>query len=853
METIFATPNSLSQEFKLKVQEAAWLLLILSESMSTSAQTERYTLDEDEEEQIFVPEYEQFNSLYGAVSFSKSFISKICTHYRIPESTLAAFLIDVTLIIEEYNPDETELVDKPFVEIDGNLICLIPSNIAKSLCNYFKLVSTQLGEEQELSNAFFKWQESKLLDYSQEMKWVIADIHLPDSQVMERIVEKIFQIDANKLAYTCLIKTFDSSNETGSIAEMIYERITNVTAFLNEQNNGNTIVLTIILGGGFEDEMMIMWPKPSLNNHSLAFTFNDFEKIIFSGSLEPLSLWKFAKAHNKACMSADFSLGTSGVDLYGYYKENHGSLLPSDHTADHIVLMGSGTSFQRDVIEFRDEHGSTRIIDNKICEIPVKRTRKYAPIYKEQRKSADNNLLIETYSFPLWVMSYQAKSQQDYDQISLYIESVTFWMYRLTPNLGDKLNQLGKLPVEIVLTFDPKIISEFNPHVWENSGDFERELKFDVKHRILKIEIPFSLVGLLSANDNSGEQVIVKAVLKAFNVLLGRSKCELMSEDFIDGQIARVLSPPHAKMILYSNSGDNPLLDKSQLPSIRYVVDTEKELIADYLVEMLELTEPLPHALVTSEDKNKLCLKIVGTLLGKIIEKLKPYDGGKLLKWLVIMNERLTYQTEYNDLLLPHQLACYSDFPSEVKNMIRKDANIVPTSLAVRGLIELIVANPEFGAQSINLDDLDEMIALMDEVIHWANIADSIVLLGNDPEIGLLPSGRIGVNDLFNEQFVAPYNNSHAEAAVYQSTNPAYEKNDDGAILVNNEETDAAFLAEWGVRLTTLTAIYGSLTTLGLENEISFMSMKEDELFFDYQRILPNQLAIPNYGLHWNC
>lgn len=846
LEAIFTTPNELSNSFKLRVQQATYLLLIISESMAVQSGIKRYELDESEDEQIFIPEYDEFNNYSRAVKFEKKFIKEVCYKYKIPEDTINNFLVTSVQLPEEYDPYDSILINKPFVDLDENYICLIPATISKSLCDYIKQIGEDLNESPELSRAFHVWQESKILDYAEQMGWSQTALKLPNSPAEKKLIENVFQFDQNKLAYVCLIKgaSQEDNEPVGAKEDTIYERISNVTAFLNSKNEGNTRVLTLFISGGYEDQMMIAWPKPTVSNYNLVFSFSDFEKIMFSGELEPLLLWKFAKAHNQAVGVSEFSFGSSTLDMYGYYKDNGGSLLPPEQAPGYMVLMGAGTDFQRGIIKFRDEHGSIRIINEKLVEIPVRRARKYAPIYKEQRRSPHNNLLIESYQFPLWVLSDQAKSRTDFNQIAIYIEAAVFWLYRLTSSIAAHLNCLGTIPVEIRIELDRKIIDEKNPEVWANAGEFSGELDFIVEARNITVDIPFSIVTFFIQKNNSGEKILIKTLLKAFNIILRKAKCEQLTEDFINEVVETTLSPNKAKMILFANSGDNPLLDTSDLPSVRYLKDTDKELIADHLVEMLKLPNPFPESITDPVEQNKLCLKIVGTLLNKIQEKLKYFDAGAILKWMMLVNERLTYQAEYNSLLLPHKIACFSNFPSEVDDVKKKDSDIVPTAVAVRGIIELIVADPIHGTQPINLDDMDEIIALMSEVIYWANLADSIVLLANTPVIGRLPSGRIGVKDTFYEDFIAPFNNSRAETEVYHSINQSKSYDfDEGNVLVNNAETDAAFLEEWGTSLTTITAIYGSLTHLGMQEHKSFMMMEEIEFLSEIQKLFAKPVS----------
>ncbi|SFH33636.1 hypothetical protein [Pedobacter insulae] len=831
LSSIFMTENELSIEFKAKTDHFASLLLTCSGLITSTAGIKPYTLAENEDDSIFVPEASVLAHFAAAVTIQKVVLENICQSYGIPVETINDFLIRSTDITEEYNPYESIYTSRPFFELENEFICLTPANIGFTLYNKIRHLATEMKEESVLRRTYHQWQSDKIVSYAKQAGWQMVGIKLPESQLSDRLIEQVYQIDSNKLAYVCLVMGFSSEINPDDDAQTIYDRMDIVIDHLNLANSGNTRVLSIMIGGSFDDQMMLMWKKPKNGNHTLVFSFSDFDIVAQSEEPEPLMFWKFAKAHNLAASRADIGFGSDTIDMFAFYKNNHGSLLPSDDAPGYIVYMGAGTNFVRELVSYRNEHAAKRSIDDRPVDVVVRRARAFAPLYKLEYESQHNAMLVEVFRFPLWVTNYQAKSRSDYSRISVYIEAVSFWMFRLSTKIAEYLNPLRSMPIEFRLYLDPNLLRKSDVSDYFNLKDFEEELDFTVEQRTVELTVPFGLSSLLSSDDNSGERLLMKTILMGFNVILKKSSCDQMPEEFIREVIIDVMSPPHAKMILFSDSSKNPLLDNRNLPPPRYLMDTEQELILDHLVEMLNPSSPIPENIVNPKDKHKLCMDLVGMLLTRVETKLAQFNTPDLLSYLVALNERLIFQSEYNSLLLPSKIACYSNFKAEVTDLKKKDKKLVPASLAVRSVIEFIVASPNFEGQPVNLDDIDEVIALMDEAIMWANVADSITLLGNDPEIGLLPSGRIGIWDNFYKEVIAPFNNSRAETEVFYSINPdqGMGEFDEGEIFVNNEQTDAAFLEEWGASFTTITALYGSLQMLGLERGESFMSMKQDE------------------------
>jgi len=847
LNSIFGTENELSSEFKTRADQFATLLLTCSSLILSTAGIKPYTLSEGEDDAVFIPEVSLLEHFTNAVTIQRVVLETICESNQIPVDTIEEFLVMDADVAEEYNPYDSIYTLRPFYKHEDEFICLTPANIGFALFSRIRKLAVEMQEEAILRKAFHKWQSDKIIGYAKRAGWRKVGFELPENTQDDRIIEQIFQIDSNKLAYISLVTGLSSQAQASSErnAQTVYDRIDKVIDHLNLMNNSNTKVLSIMIGGSFDDQMMLMWKKPKVDNHSLVFSFSDFEIIVQSEDPEPLMLWKFAKAHNLAATRVDIGFGSDTVDMFAFYKSNNGSLLPSDDAPGYIVYMGAGANFVRELVSYRNEHAAARIIDDRLADVVVRRARPFAPLYKPEHISRHNSMLIEIFKFPIWVTSYQEKSRADYLKIAIYVEAVSFWMFRLSAKISDYLNQLRSKPIEIRLAFDPNLLTRSESSDYSNLGKFEEELEFTVEQRTVELTLPFSISGLLSGDDNSGERLMMETILLGFNIILKKSSCEQMPRDMIREAIEEVMSPPIAKMILFSDSSENPLLDNRDLPPARYLMDTERELILDHLVEMLNPASPIPANIDNLKDKHKLCMDLVAMLLARVESKLAQFNTPDLLEYLVTLNERLIFQSEYNSLLLPAKIACYSNFRAEVADLKKKNKKLVPTSLAVRGVIEFIVAGPNFDGQPVNLDDIDEIIALMDEAIMWANVGDSITLLGNDPDIGLLPSGRVGIWDDFYKEVIAPFNISRVETEVFYSINPDRRNDefDEGKVFVNNDQTDAAFLEEWGASFTTFTSLYGSMQMLGLQSGDSFMTMKEDEFLAEIPKLFRKKVS----------
>ncbi|AYL95270.1 hypothetical protein [Mucilaginibacter celer] len=864
LEGIFMTKNDLSVNYKEKVRQAAHLLLIISEAMVNTTSLPRYSIEEIEDDTIHVPQLEKFNALIGTIRFNKKWLGKLYAEFEIDEETITHFLITKTALGEQHDPFESALYSKPFFDGDDEIICLIPATITKAIADYIKTLAKEMDQTDELSAAFFKRQWKRFYQYADEMGWALTDIKPPAGEDEDKFIEGVFQIDLDKFAYVQLLKgEIDPSPEKilaqmkphakiGALTDPYTARYEQVSSYLNAMDESRRMkVLTLFIGAGIGGTMYFVWPKPNGDNQTLFFSFADFEKIVFEGQLEPLSLWKYAKAVGRAGKTTRFGPGNSSLDNYVYYQQNGGSLLPRDETPGYMTMMGVGTDYQRQMVAFRDEHAARLYRGRMPSDIPVKRNRDYAPIYTMQDYTPQNILLIESYGIPIWIMNTDAKSRLQKIEISLYTEAVAFWLYKMTSHLKFCISSLPNLPAEVYLDIDRMVFEDHDPKNWLEKRPVPVLMEMYVEGQRITIEIPLGLgPALADEENNDAERAIMGTVLKGFNILLKKHKKASITEDQIEHTIREVMSPGHAKMILVTNSDDNPFLDNRGLSFERHINDADKALIDDYLVPNLDLETPVPENITDTREKNSLCMKIVNSLIARISKLLTDLDAPVLLKHLVLLNEHLLHEAASNDLRLPHQIACYSDFPTAVKDLYKKNSEIVPTALAVRGLIEFIAAAPTDGKRTVDLDTMDELIALMSETIHWANVADCIALELNDPGMGLLPSGRMGMSYEFFRDYLQPFSLSKTEREVYhmmqQYGNDGVDEhdhqNEPARSLYNDPLTDNAFLEEWGISLSNILLIQAVLRRIGMGVGSSFMVMNEEQLITAIQNELINKM-----------
>ena len=180
-----------------------------------------------------------------------------------------------------------------------------------------------------------------------------------------------------------------------------------------------------------------------------------------------------------------------------------------------------------------------------------------------------------------------------------------------------------------------------------------------------------------------------------------------------------------------------------------------------------------------------------------------------------------------------------------MNKILKKQRKLVNTSLATRCLLEFAVLVPTKGDRKPSFDQLDELLTIMNEILNYGMLSDTLHFGMADPEMGLLPSGRIGISKEFYDQKLQPFYkdntvaNIEAQLEAFSSQFETYttkEKDADTEALL--DQMDEAFLKDWRVDYTNLLGICMQAAAMAEHNGDSVMSMLETDLLAELKRIM---------------
>ena len=843
-ECIFLSRNDLNKSYVKTVRDAIGLLLLMSNSVAHEAGHNAYIFHPGTSMNIEFPEYEKAVQCTDAIYFTRAFLEEVCDLAKFDINVLNDFLIKPgSRELNVDDPDKNVVNVKPLVIVKDDILLYMPTSIPNALICYTYQKAKEYNCYDELMELLYNKQFHLSCVALAKTGWMATDIELPVSKANLPIIETVFQFDNQKLAYVCYLKTgtLKAKNveqaPSAKPANRFEERTNTVVQFLSNIDTRQPFgVFCLYVIGETANDFYFMWSAPSAGHQSLALRYRELWSITHSSNVDGLTLWKFAKCYRRTNMVTRVMAPGGVMDAYTVFQKNHGSLLDSDEVNPMggmlMIVNGSSDEFGREVQKQQNEHAVPIFYEGKLGHAKVSRFKDYAPIYKGKEISENFRIVIESYKMPIWITSPQTKAGKE-SWATFACEAVAFWLNKMESRLSPYLNELRliQFEAEIVVAEELMNVEQFD-YKEVNVNDINLGVEIVVPR--IRVSLPFDYLYVVMHADNKADKMLLEAVLQGFMEYITKSGNYTALNAVIISQIVeQTMQPAGAKMLLFCDASANIMMDGRNLPPMRYISDSDISYILDNLVSYLPEGYIIPVDIQNKKDKIKLCDDIVTALIEQITIRLIDFDGAELLKWLIKLNEKCIQLREFREILIPAKIACFSDFQTEVDQLMDSDRNLVTTAHAIRTLIEFVATKIPTGQKWPNFDDIDELLALTNQITEWGALSEAMRMGIDDPKIGILPSGRIGTDKTVEREAFKPYAVAKSESAIFKNIEDFennYVPSRKICEAVETEESislDTAFRAEFGINLTTLSKIIGTLVNEGFIKAESCMEMEE--------------------------
>lgn len=823
LNTIFFFENNISEKCKKAIFEGTIFLLDIHNSIAEKLDISRFDFKGNFKEKIMFPTEEFIENNKNYFTFSKEDIIKISEKHEINENIITEFITNHENC-HDYDFDNLELTRKPFIYFNQEYHLVLPSSEMYCLNTFIVRKLKEFDEINTFEKVYYKLIKNEAGKLLSGMGWTFFETYKEFD---------IFQFDTDK--YAIIIYHIGNSKP---LEDKINEFIE------NKKSTDNFIYLFITSDYDIEFPKTITHRRIKNIKYQTAISLSDLQHFLTLWNPNKLSLWKYLIAEDR-CYKQDVQIFPyfSLLTKYYWYSKNEGSFFPSDKekpTLIHFDFIMQGDQVIN-ALQKNDRHLIQYIGENGIMGyIPAYRTETYAPIYTSENVfQGILEIILEKFNFPIWITN-----SKRYDITGKnFADSIVYWLNDLYPSLKQFFPPEITFPLNIELSFDDKFYSVTSLDL-KNNKDSKINFQYTIDRLLNKIiiNIPAKLFNSLNRKDNFGERILMDLILNCISILL-RDYNVNITEKNIKEILLLHMPLSMRKMIVVGNTEHDIAQDNRFIPKTRHIEKSDKTIILEDLIKWGNIK--IKKVVASRVEKLDIAYKVINTLIGRVSDMLKLFNTVDLLEFTMLRHEALLNENSFKKIRLVTYFECFQNFEDAFNKFSEEENKNLRTALATRSLIEFIIAEPNTGGKKPNDYDLDFLVAIMDEIIFWGNLLDSIKFNLDDPKMGLLPSGRIGMNYDFYEK-IGDFTNEHKRDEHYESSmffNKNIHNNEDIEIpLPENyfDSVDKAFEIDLNITIPVINDIFYFLSYNCLDNGKSVNILDEDQ----FEKILKKECEL---------
>lgn len=848
LPAIFNWPyTSINSQFKNNCSHAVHLMLSISNHVAKKIGYNRYMEGKKEGQFIILPDAEIFEKLKEAVWISHEEMENLLSSHQISRQALTPFIADINdPAFKDPHIIESPLLKKPILATKEGYLVASPATISFALVEFIREHANIFACEDDLHKAYHDliWNNTKMQLQNMGFKHVvIPGIEIPAD---ENVKTQIARFDDDKIA----IVQYIPLSQPGKVPSIKYlalqrEELCLKIAEIPEYNSYEFLDISIPSLMGNNLMFAIMGNSKS---QTLSISIYDFDIISNSKECKAIDLWKFALARERQLPRLAKMASLSFLDEYKIYKDHGDSFYLSDEGFDLSKwVYGHSQSLIQEVKMLNDEHSVSVKVEDRVAKTFVKRKDKYAPIYVSLMDIISNELQFEIEGFdtsvwvkPLMIEGASPSLRHIYWELT---DTISYWLWQITEDIKQHL-QAVNLPC-ILLTYELKEATRF-----ENMDDrFIRDLQVYNKltvsstEEIIHMVIPDEIMAYFYGSDNEGDRIIVRQILFGINALLNQKGLPGISNEEIENIIDINAPLGNKKKFIILHTRSNLLLDNRNLKGFRYIQDYDTNVVADSIGPLLGTSLP-PVGEITDPVQKKGLVKniVLNALLPQLKKTISQYNNEELIKRLITLNEGLIRHREDLKIKTPTRIACFVSQEEHTEDLQEMLSDTNRTTIAVRCLLEHIAAEPSKGTKIVSKTGIDELIAIMDQIISWGSVGDQITFDLFDIKIGVLKTGRIGTQKTVAREIFDPYHSSKAKETVQDAINSFEQEFPKEQIEKEKNEIppglDKSFIEEFGISFSRICTFIDALAGIGFEQTNPFAVLDKKSLFTETNKVV---------------
>lgn len=813
LNTIFLVPSFIfPEEFKAKVERGTFYLLTLSNYIASKLGVLRYEVANTTDNNVTFPDLSELEKIKTALIFPKSIISKHTEEDTQIQEVIGAFSFDnrtyTNAEIFQY---------KPLFLTDTHLLVISPTTLIGALTLYIGDLANEYNcsEYLETSNLISIWHHTilKLRNIG------FLKIDFPDYPIDQTQTSGFFQFDEDKIAY---IYFKDSNNNHIKHFNWLKSKL------LSEPELSEYQILEIEFTPR-NNLIETLQGQESLSHPKLVIPIYEFNVFCYRKNVDALLLWKFASLKLQNTQNGIQVISTSFLDEFKFYIDQDYSFYLSDNQQNNFLLILTGTSnvWRQQYKLERDEHTLLKRVNEEGHHVKVEKLDRFTEIYKPTNGESD--LVVTIYSQPIWVSPNFKVNKADKSFIEGITHMVAFWIAELSPFFREPFSKIKEQTLTVSFDFQKWPLPQFREKKQIKPIISINSFNPIINAHSIHITIPENLIDLSDSPNNEIDREVIKVLYHSFIILANHHNIKInLDVEYL----LRTIAPLGQKSMFTSYSVyENILLAPIDLKGLRLIQYHDVNLLLDKLPTLLGDDCLLPEEIPDRNRKREL-LSVINqkVLLPLLRERVQFFNHTILLERLIRLNEELIYKRESLKFELTKRIACSMfDHQSEIEFNGQMD-RIDKTSIALRCLIEQLSAEQVNGSKLPSMSDIDELIAIMNQIMVWGTLSDQIHYNLKDEEITLLPSGRIGTEKSLEPLFRIHLNNLAKERRRDIIHNFQHTFDDDRGVKDLPIGLDEAFKKDYGISFSQICMFIEALGVIGLKSDQMVLNIPTNQL-----------------------
>jgi hypothetical protein len=744
--------NGLPEAFKAKVNQGLRLILTIHTNIARSLGLIHRMFEEQADESLTIPEETLVREKMNLFSWTTEEIADISEQLKLPKDTINQFVFEPSKFSLNFrDPNQNPLLEYPFIRIGNEIILVLPTVELGCINDFIIGQARAFNCLDNLLKEYEKHSRQELLSYFQRMHWTPQGFSFSSNNPTIFLLDNsLWRIDTDKMVYVTMITenpdhTVDTRHRD-SISTTYYKRVEEETAAIKKEFPDHKVLVVCIINKSRSLGVLgLALERFKKSEYQLFFGLLEFQALTRVWKFDRLTLWKYAKYLDAAEGKMEFAPLQTHYSKFKWYKRNDESFFDPDEQPYTMAMFGFEieSEIRRQGVMKMDKIGIRMPGKEDDIIVPCYRKEEYYPAYVSQAIHYGHlHSCLLKYSCPLWFMPAGPKDMG----AEVYINGFMYWLNEMYDEAKEFINQLGHRPVLFSVAMDKEFQSLKDLDDYDGR---ETNIKYQLNKdtRVIYIEIPIGIVQFLSRPNNAGEQQLMTFLLDMLGLLIEATGSGKSLNEYDRDYIIQTKIPFGTQKMMIIATGDRDLrVAEVDIDDPRIIPKSDVSYLLQNQVQGLGYATPIPEKIPDDAGKMKLFEDLVTLHFKRLCAELERYDGMSLLLFLMQRHEALIQDRSFRKINYPAKLACYGKYYNVYEEFSESERDLTFSSLAMRVLIEFVACKLPTGKKKINDDDADMLLATTGRIIQSGSLSDEIKYGIRQMEIGLLPSGRIGIN-----------------------------------------------------------------------------------------------------------